>query len=128
MVSGVQSTCVLRDGFAVSPGGAWVVQSCNGQNGGPDGLDGQIQRISVLGSEIYAGLPMRPIAVDDEGNALLYSIASDDDDGVPRGLFVLTGDGQLTRVDELEPFPGQVLVATPDGVGRPGRFAAGGPG
>jgi hypothetical protein len=128
MVSGVQSTCVLRDGFAVSPGGAWVVQSCNGQNGGPDGLDGQIQRISVLGSEIYAGLPMRPIAVDDEGNALLYSIASDDDDGEPRGLFVLTGDGQLTRVDELEPFPGQVLVATPDGVGRPGRFAAGGPG
>lgn len=127
MVSGVQSTCVLRDGFAVSPGGTWVVQSCNGQNGGPDGLDGQIQRISVLGSEVYGGLPMRPIAIDDEGNALLYSIASDDEDGVPRGLFVLTGDGQLTRVDELEPFPGRVLVATPDGVGAPGRFAAGGP-
>ncbi len=126
MVSGVQSTCVARDGFAVSPGGAWVVQSCNGQNGESSGLDGQIQRISVLGSELYAGVPMRPIAVDDDGNALLYSIASNDDDGAPRGLFVLSGDGKLTRVDELEPQPGLVMVTTPLGVPVPGRFAAGG--
>lgn len=128
MVSGVQSTCVLRDGLAVSPGGAWVVQSCNGQNGAPSGLDGTIQRISVLGSELYTGTPMRPIAVDDEGNALLYSIASDDDDGVPRGLFVLSGDGKLTRVDELEPPPGRVLLTGSDGEASPGRFAASGPG
>jgi hypothetical protein len=124
MVSGVQSTCARRDGFAVSPGGAWVVQSCNGQNGESSGLDGLIQRISVLGSELYVGVPMRPIAVDDEGNALLYSIASNDDDGAPRGLFVLSGDGKLTRVDELEPQPGLVMVTT--GLGSvPGRFAGG---
>lgn len=127
MVSGVQSTCVLRDGVVVSPGGVWVVQSCNGQNGGPSGLDGMIQRISVLGSELYTGLPMRPIAIDDEGNALLYSIASNDDDGVPRGLFVLTGDGKLSRVDELEPAPGLVILPGLDGGGTPGRFAAAGP-
>lgn len=127
MLSGVQSPCVLRDGFAVSPNGAWVVQSCNGQTGGEDGVDGQIQRISVLGSELYGGVPMRPIAVDDEGNALLYSIGSNDDDGVPRGLFVLTGDGQLTRVDELEPFPGQVSLVGIGGDRVPGRFAVAGP-
>jgi len=127
MVSGVQSPCVVRDGFAVSPGGTWVVQSCNGQNGEGSGFDGLIQRISVLGSELYAGVPMRPIAVDDEGNALLYSIASGDDDAVPRGLFVLSGDGKLTRVDELEPYPGLVMLSSPTGEGVPGRFAAGGP-
>lgn len=127
MVSGVQSTCVLRDGVAVSPGGVWVVQSCNGQNGAPSGLDGMIQRISVLGSELYSGTPMRPIAIDDEGNALLYSIASNDDDGAPRGLFVLTGDGKLSRVDELEPTPGLVMLPGLDGMGTPGRFAAAGP-
>lgn len=127
VVNGVQSTCILVDGLAVSPGGAWVVQSCNGQNGAPSGFDGTIQRISVLGSELYTGLPMRPVAIDDEGNALLYSIASNDDDGVPRGLFVLTGDGQLTRVDELEPAPGLVMLPGADGVGVPGRFAAAGP-
>lgn len=127
MVSGVQSPCLERDGFAVSPSGVWVVQSCNGQNGAPAGVDGQIQRISVLGTESYSGVPMRPIAIDDEGNALLYSFSSDDDDGVPRGLFVLTGDGQLMRVDELEPFPARVLVEGVDGELGPGRFAAGGP-
>jgi hypothetical protein len=129
MISGVQSTCTLLDGFAVSPNGVWVVQTCNGQNGAPDGVDGLVQRISVLGSELYSGVPMRPIAIDDEGNALLYSVASNDDDGVPRGLFVLTGDGQLSRVDELEPYPGLVMLPTAgfDGSGVPGRFAAGGP-
>ena len=61
------------------------------------------------------------------GNALLYSVASDDDDAVPRGLFVLTGDGQLTRVDELEPFPGRVTLASEAEQGVLGRFAAAGP-
>ncbi|MCX4245891.1 hypothetical protein [Paraliomyxa miuraensis] len=127
MVNGVQTPCGLRDGLAVSPSGAWVVQTCNGQNGAPSGVDGQVQRISVLGTEVYGGVPMRPIAIDDEGNALLYSISSDDDDGVPRGLFVLTGDGQLMRVDELEPFPARVLVEGAEGVAIPARFAVSGP-
>lgn len=127
LVSGTQSTCVVRDGFAVSPGGAWVVQSCNAQTGTSTAITGQIQRISVLGTELYVGVPMRPIAIDDEGNALLYSIGPDDDDAVPRGLFVLTGDGELTRVDELEPYPGLVTLLGRNGEAVPGRFA-GGPG
>lgn len=127
MVSGVQSACTGQDGFAVSPRGIWVVQSCNGQAGAVDGIDGLIQRISVLGSDLYTGVPMRPIAIDDEGNALLYSVGSSDEDGVPRGLFVLTGDGQLTRIDELEPSPGLVLLTRQDEEGRPGRFATSGP-
>ncbi len=122
MISGVQSGCSQTEGMAVSPGGAWLVQSCL-----LGGIGGQIQRISVLGSEIYAGVPMRPIAVDDDGNALLYSVGPSDDDGVPHGLFVLSGDGQLTRVDELEPAPGEVLLTKLDGESSPGRFAAGGP-
>jgi len=125
MISGVQTPCFVRDGFAISPEGAWVIHSCNGQSGS-DGVDGQIRRISVLGTELFAGIPMRPIAIDDDGNALLYSISSDDD-GDPRGLFVLTGDGQLTRVDELEPFPAQVMRPGDDGDPTPGRFVAAGP-
>lgn len=127
MVSGIQSPCTSYDALAVSPSGNWVVRSCNGQINAPDGVDGQVQRVSVLGAELYGGIPMRPIAIDDDGNALLYSIASDDDDGVPRGLFVLSGDGQLSRVDELEPAPGRVTF---NGVGEAravGRFTAVGP-
>jgi hypothetical protein len=127
LVSGTQSVCVQRDGFAVSPGGAWVIQSCNARPQSSIDVAGHIQRISVLGTELYAGVPMRPIAIDDEGNALLYSIDVSDSDGVPRGLFVLTGDGQLTRVDELEPYPGLVMLHGPGGEAVPGRFA-GGPG
>ena len=70
---------------------------------------------------------MRPIAVDDDGNALLFSVSPDDDDEVPRGLFVLTGDGQLTRVDELEPSPGRVMLPGVEGERTLGRFSVAGP-
>ena len=90
-------------------------------------VDGQVQRVSVLGAELYGGIPMRPIAIDDDGNALLYSISSDEDDDTPRGLFVLSGDGTLSRVDELEPFPGQVTFNHGAGEQLRGRFAAAGP-
>ncbi|MCH9684887.1 MAG: hypothetical protein K0V04_25855 [Deltaproteobacteria bacterium] len=127
LVSGIQSGCTIQDGLAISPGGTWLVQSCNGQTASGIGFDGQIQRISVLGAELYTGIPMRPIAIDEEGNALLYSVSSDDDEGTPRGLFVLSGDGQLTRIDALEPFPGRVMLPTGGGQAVPGRFSAAGP-
>lgn len=127
-VSGIQSPCNSYDALAVSPDGHWVVRSCNGEVVAPDGLDGQVQRVSVLGAELFGGIPMRPIAVDDDGNALLYSISSDDDDGVPRGLFVLGGDGTLSRVDELEPFPGRVSFNGLAGEQTVGRFVSVGPG
>ena len=36
-------------------------------------------------------------------------------------------DPRVTRVDELEPAPGRVMLPGEDGEGTPGRFAAGGP-
>ncbi|MEM9457596.1 MAG: hypothetical protein AAGF11_25685 [Myxococcota bacterium] len=129
MVSGIQTPCEVTGETVISPSGTWVVQTCNTQ-GGVTGLSGQVRRVSVLGVELLSGIPMRPVAVDDEGNALLYSVSADDDDDddlVPRGLFVLTGDGQLTRVDELEPFPGQVMLPGTDAQQSPGRFSVAGP-
>lgn len=125
MVSGIQTPCDEADAPVVSPSGTWVVQTCNGQSGALGGLDGQVRRVSVLGVDLFGGIPMQAIAVDDEGTALLYSVSSDDDDGIPRGLFVLSGDGKLTRVDELEPFPGRVML--PGATGLLGRFSAAGP-
>jgi len=127
MINGIQSPCTIHDGLRVSSSGNWMIFSCNGQTGAPNGLDGQVQRVSVLGAELYTGIPMRPIAIDDDGNALLYSFSSDDDDGNPRGLFVLSGDGQLTRVDQLEPFPGRVMLSGLTEMPIPGRFSAAGP-
>ncbi|MCA9708537.1 MAG: hypothetical protein KDK70_21995, partial [Myxococcales bacterium] len=127
MLSGIQSPCLFPNGPAVSPSGAWVVQTCAAPTGGASGLGGQVRRISVLGVELYTGIPMRPIAVDDDGNALLFSVSPDDDDEVPRGLFVLTGDGQLTRVDELEPSPGRVMLPGVEGERTLGRFSVAGP-
>lgn len=129
MVSGIQTPCEVTGEPVISPSGTWVVQTCNTEGGGL-GLPGQVRRVSVLGVELLSGIPMRPVAVDDEGNALLYSVSADeddDDDLVPRGLFVLTGDGQLTRVDELEPFPGLVTLPGTDGEPVPGRFSVAGP-
>ena len=126
-ISTVQLPCDADHDVVVSPSGNWMVRTCNGQVAAPDGLDGQVQRVSVLGTELYSGIPMIPIAVDDDGNALLYSVSSGDEEAVPRGLFVLSGGGDLTRVDDLEPFPARVSLPGPDGQGIAGRFAAAGP-
>lgn len=98
--------CAVLDAPLASPGGGWVVQTCLGDAGvivemPPD--YGSVVRISALGVERFDGIPMRALAVDDEGNALLYSFDPKDDDAAPRGLFVLGSDGRLARVDDLEP-------------------------
>ncbi|MEM7159157.1 MAG: hypothetical protein AAF799_40345 [Myxococcota bacterium] len=127
VINAVQLPCTPAHDVVVSPNGNWMVRTCNGQAGAPDGLDGQVQRVSVLGTELYSGIPMIPIAVDDDGNALLFSVSSGDEEAVPRGLFVLSGNGDLTRVDDLEPFPARVSLPGPDGQTLPGRFAVAGP-
>jgi hypothetical protein len=56
---------------------------------------------------------MRGLAIDDGGNALLYSFASGDNDQEPRGLFVLDANGHLARVDALEPTPLELTAGSP---------------
>ncbi len=95
---------------AVSPSGNWVVQTCLDDTGAlgdftPVSDFGSIVRISANGLERYEGIPMRPLAVDDDGNALFFSYDRDDNDREPRGLFVLTAGGEVSRVDDLEPTP-----------------------
>jgi len=110
LVTTERSYCSIADATAVSPSGNWVAMSCNGQppfEGAPEGL---VLRLSALGLEQYTGISMRPVAIDDEGNALLHSFDSGDSDAAPRGLFVLSGDGVLARVDDLEPGPAQIAV------------------
>ena len=121
LVSTEQSFCTIADSTAVSPSGNWVVMSCNGQapNGLPDGL---IMRVSALGLEQFAGISMRPVAVDDEGNAMLYSFDSDDSSVEPRGLFILGGDGTLARTDDLEPGPAPVAIPSEENGRVGGRF------
>jgi hypothetical protein len=119
-----QTFCSLRDGLAASPSGNWVVQTCG--HGSPIDLftpvptSGSIVRVSTLGLERYFGVTMRVLGIDDEGNVLLYSYKISDAQGLPRSLFVLTGDGQLARVDTLDDKPAAVMLYG----GVLGRFAA----
>ena len=94
----------------VSNSGYWVARPCNGDGTFIPADTGMTLRISPLGLESFPGIPMRPLAIDDEGNLLLYS---HDDDFDPRGMFVLGTDGHVARIDPLEPQPDR--VTDPDG-------------
>ncbi len=106
VVSSEHVQCAVLDRPIASPEGGWVVQTCLGL---PDVISemtpdfGSVIRVSALGVERFDGIPMRTLAVDDAGNVLLYSFDPKDKEQAPRGLFVLDGDGRMTRVDELEP-------------------------
>jgi hypothetical protein len=119
-----QTFCSARDGLTASPSGNWVVQTCGHgslvDTFAPVATSGSIVRVSALGLERFFGVSMRVLGIDDEGNVLLYSYKTSDAQGTPRSLFVLTGDGQLARVDTLDPTPAPVVLSH----GVPGRFAA----
>lgn len=110
VVSTEQSSCAQLGPPITSPEGGWVLMSCVGD---PSGIIVEMQprdiasivRVSALGLERYDGIAMAPLAIDDGGNALLYSFDPDDDDRSPRGLFVLDAHGDLSRIDDLEPEP-----------------------
>ena len=95
----------------------------------------ELETAPGCGTRFRVWLPLRggsepPDAAPEADDSWISSglvLVADDEDGVPRGLFVLTGDGQLTRIDELEPFPGRVMVLGPNGQQQPGRFSAAGP-
>lgn len=86
----------------VSPNGYWVVRTCLGDLVNSVGGASLVARVSPLGTEVIPTVPMTALAVDNEGNTLLYSHSVQ---GVPRGLFVLSSDGTLSRIDALEPQP-----------------------
>jgi hypothetical protein len=101
------SPCTAPDGVVVSPSGNWALITCTTVDFESSATAGVVVRVSSLGVEQYPGIGMLPLAIDDGGAALLYSYERDDDfdDRVPRGLFALSGEGELSRVDDLEPAP-----------------------
>lgn len=128
LLSTERGACGVADDVVVSPSGNWVIMTCAAVGGDvlSAGAGGLVLRVSALGLDSLSGIAMRPLAIDDEGNALLYSFDRDEVDttAVPRGLFVLAGDGQLSRIDELEPPPAEVALSH-ELLGRTmGRFAA----
>lgn len=111
VVNAERISCGLDTIPISSPSGQWILATCTNVGGAIVEIDSvgpviqTVVRISSLGIERYDGLAMRALAIDDAGGALMYSYNPDDSDGLPRGLFVLDGDGQLSRVDDLEPPP-----------------------
>ncbi|MEE9385688.1 MAG: hypothetical protein V3V08_19940 [Nannocystaceae bacterium] len=106
----------------VSPQGDWVVWSCVAEPNEDITLaQSAIIRVSGAGLERFGGIPMEPLAVDDDGDALLYSYSQADgfgdfqDQGFfqqrdPKTLYVLGTDSVLDRVHDLEPSPESVLL------------------
>lgn len=100
----------------VSPNGRWLAWTCTDLGQDFTAQSGAVVRVSTFGLERYAGVPMTTLAIDDDGDVLLYSFISSYDglevvgsSSVPQTLFVLSGDGTLTRIDELEPGPAPVF-------------------
>jgi hypothetical protein len=110
--------CLAAGGPVASPRGGWIAWTCYDALTELAASQGVVVRVSTLGLERFVGVPMSPLALDDEGQLLLHSVenlADDTLDGVdardsPRSLFVLSRDGVLGRVDELEPEPVAVFV------------------
>lgn len=119
-VSVESTTCAGPSEPSVSPSGRWVAWTCIDIEAEVAAASGVVVRVSAAGLERFVGVPMATLAIDDAGDLLLYSVESsftDEVDGVgptslPRSLFALSGDGALTRIDELEPAPTPVLVGT----------------
>lgn len=118
----VQTFCSFMQEPVISPSGRWAAWSCLDyvtedllENGGVGESEGQplgsVMRVSVAGLERYDGVPMWTVAIDDGGSLLLYSRADTalnealQPTTSPRNLYVLSGDGELSRIDTLEPDP-----------------------
>jgi hypothetical protein len=105
----------------VSPSGRFVAWTCTELDSvtpRPPAMptSNTVVRVSEFGLERYVGISMAVLAIDDDGDLLLYSVETSYDGldlvgptTVPRNLFVLSSTGVLTRIDELEPAPSPVL-------------------
>jgi len=73
---------------------------------------GDVLRVSGAGIDRFQGVPMWALAIDDDGDLLLHSRKNPRLDretllppDPPRNLYVLGYDGELARIDALEPDP-----------------------
>jgi hypothetical protein len=72
----------------------------------------EVVRVSAGGMQRFQGVSMFPAAIDDDGDLLLYSqpiLLTNAAGAGPRNLYVLATDGELARIDSLEPDPEPVV-------------------
>ena len=120
----IESTaCGTPNSLVIAPSGRWAAWTCTSLEsaGGGVGADvfepaaqviSTVIRAGVGGLERYDGVAMWAVAIDDEGELLLYSrgdaaLNSElwQPAGAPRNLYVLGSDRELARVSSLEPDP-----------------------
>ncbi|MCA9695897.1 MAG: hypothetical protein KC431_00110, partial [Myxococcales bacterium] len=115
------TACIVTGSPVISPRGDWAAWTCIDTTAADAAFTGAVVRVSAAeGLERFSGVPMTVLAIDDDGDLLLHSVQttySDQLDGIesqdlPRSLFVLSGRGVLTRIDDLEPAPTPVLAGS----------------
>ncbi len=118
LLSVEQQPCDNPQPPVMSPSGRQLAWTCTLDAGDvPSFLDdtpnvGDVLRVSTTGMERYQGVPMWALAIDDDGDLLLHSRRNRSFNyelqlppGAPRNLYVLAADGELARIDGLEPEP-----------------------
>ncbi len=121
-----QHTCIGDQAPVIAPDGriaAWTCVSGSGDAapGEQPGLAvGEVIRVSAAGLETYQGVPMWALTIDDAGDMLLSSrrgVEWSQEQQLPArspgNLYVLSGQGQLERIDGLEPNPEKMLGLAP---------------
>ena len=119
-----QSVCPNPQPPIISPAGRHVAWTCTLSLQDEDGMVmddepdadalalGDVLRVSAAGLERVQGVPMWALAIDDDGDLLMHSRKNPRLDretllppDPPRNLYVLGYDGELARIDALEPDP-----------------------
>ncbi len=121
-----QGVCPNPQPPVISPSGRHVAWTCTLGQPMADAVDeqpaddalalGDVLRVSAAGLERFQGVPMWALAIDDSGDLLLHSRKNRRLDREtllppkpPRNLYVLAQDGELARIDGLEPDPEQTV-------------------
>lgn len=119
-----QGVCPSPQPPVISPSGRFVAWTCTLGEQSDDGVVaddepdadalalGDVLRVSGAGLDRFQGVPMWALAIDDDGDLLLHSRKNPRLDretllppDPPRNLYVLAQDGELARIDGLEPDP-----------------------
>lgn len=119
-----QGVCANPQPPVISPSGRFAAWTCTIGLQEADGMMvddepdadalalGDVVRVSGAGTSRYQGVPMWTLAIDDAGALLMHSRKTPRLDretllppDPPRNLYVLAQDGELARIDSLEPDP-----------------------